>query len=100
MKRPFFDTSILIAGLIDFGESSHAPIQILNRTSQSKFFKDATSNRIRGGRIYGFHIGMIALAHQTSAIVTENKKHFLSFERQGIDVLSASEFLVALNSEI
>ncbi|MFO8027961.1 MAG: PIN domain-containing protein, partial [Opitutales bacterium] len=152
MKRPFFDTSILVAGLIDFGEPSQAAIQILDRvadgrigdaatawhcclefysvatrlpeeyrlppdvaqefvdeeimgrlgieildrTSQRQFFRYATRNGIRGGRIYDFHIGMIALAHQTSAIVTENKKHFLSFERQGIDVLSAHEFLESI----
>lgn len=154
MKRPFFDTSILIAGLIDFGEASQASIEILDRVAdgritrastawhcclefysvatrlpeeyrlslavaqefideeimgrlgieildqsgQSRFFKGATQDRIRGGRIYDFHIGMIALSHQTTAIVTENKKHFLNFERQGIDVLTANEFLQLLNN--
>jgi len=149
MKRPFFDTSILLAGLIDFGAPSVAPIQILDRIAnrqihdastawhcclefysvatklpeeyrltpdvaqefvdeeimgrlgieildradQRQFFREATRNTIRGGRIYDFHIGTVALVHQTSAIITENKKHFLNFERQAIDVLSASEFL-------
>lgn len=149
MKRPFFDTSILLSGLIDFGESSRAPIKILdlvvegripeastawhcclefysvstrlpeeyrlplevaqefideeiigrfgieivNRSSQSEFFKGARLNKIRGGRVYDYHIGMIAIAHQSTVIVTENKKHFMSFERQGMDVLSANQFL-------
>lgn len=140
MKRPFFDTSILIAGLIDFGESSQAPIQILDRVADGRiahpatawhcclesysvatrlpeeyrsapdvaeefvdgeimgclgiqildqadpslFFKDAARNRVRGGRIYDFHIGTVALTHQTSPLVTENKKHFLTLSAKAL----------------
>lgn len=149
MKRPFLDTSILLGGLIDFGKSSQAPMELLDQIAESKirnaatawhcclefysvatrlpeeyrlsletarefvveeiiarlkirtldatrqedFFTSAEQHTIRGGRIYDYHIGMIALTGTASVIVTENKKHFLNFERQGIDVLTANEFL-------
>jgi predicted nucleic acid-binding protein len=152
MNRPFFDTSILVAGLIDFGESSRASIELLDRvadqripqaatawhcclefysvatrlpeeyrlpietaqqfvdeeiiarlgveiltqTDQNSFFHSTAHNGIRGGRVYDFHIGMIALTNSASVIVTENKKHFSLFERQGLPVLNSDEFIQAL----
>lgn len=150
MRPTFFDTSILLGGLIDFGDASQAPMQILDRIAegdieepatawhcclefysvatrlpeeyrlraptaaefvheeiidrlgihvldtakQRTLFTQAASQLIAGGRIYDFHIGMIALENQASVIVTENKKHFLNFEKQGLAVRSASEYLL------
>jgi predicted nucleic acid-binding protein len=152
MNRPFFDTSILVAGLIDFGESSRASIELLDRVAdrriphaatawhccleffsvvtrlpeeyrlpietaqqfvdeeiigrlgikiltqadQKTFFRSTAQNEIPGGRVYDFHIGMIALTNFASTIVTENKKHFSLFERQGLPVLSSDEFIQTL----
>ncbi|MFU8847208.1 MAG: hypothetical protein ACNA77_00625 [Opitutales bacterium] len=149
MKRPFFDTSILIAGMIDFGEPSQAPMQILDAVAEKSireaatawhcclefysvatrlpeeyrlspeiarefvideiigrlgirtldaaqrknFLTDLVRLSIRGGRIYDHHIGTIALQNKTSVIVTENKKHFQTFERTGLCILNAQEFL-------
>lgn len=70
-------------------------IEVLDRTGQGEFFKAATRQKMHGGRIYDFHIGRIALAHQATVIVTENKKHFLNFESKELDVLTAREFLEA-----
>lgn len=152
MNRPFLDTSVLIAGLIDFGESSRASIEILDRVAdqrishaatawhcclefysvatrlpeeyrlpketaqqfvdeeiinrlnigiltqadQKSFFRATAQSGIRGGRVYDYHIGMIAMTHASSVIVTENTKHFSLFERQGLAVLNSHEYLEAL----
>jgi predicted nucleic acid-binding protein len=153
MNRPFFDTSIILAGLIDFGESSVAPIQILDQIAEGQIreastawhcclefysvatrlpeeyrlttetaaafirgeiiqnlgirilnppgdeglFTQAAANRMSGGRIYDFHIGMTALGGNLSVIVTENKKHFLNFESADTPVYNAVEFLNKLD---
>ncbi|NBB80118.1 MAG: PIN domain-containing protein [Verrucomicrobia bacterium] len=152
MNRPFLDTSILIGGLIDFGETSRAPIELLDRIAEGHiaepatawhcclefysvttrlpeeyrlppetakafvleeivkrlsicaldpvsheiFLTNAARQGIRGGRIYDFHIGSIALKANASVIITENKKHFSNFENTGTPVLNAQEFLRAL----
>jgi predicted nucleic acid-binding protein len=154
MKRPFLDTSILVGGCIDFGDSSKAPMAIIDRIAdkqihnaatawhcclefysvttrlpeeyrlspktakefvieeimarldirtldaarQEDFFIDAGKQIIRGGRIYDHHIGTIALKGNATVIVTENKKHFSLFERQGLPVLNSNEFIQALDS--
>jgi len=66
---------------------------MLDEGRRKGFFADAAQSMIRGGRVYDFHIGIVALAAGASAIVTENKKHFLTLENQGVPVLSAKEFL-------
>lgn len=43
MNRPFFDTSILVAGLIDFGESSRGPIELLDRVADGRIARAATA---------------------------------------------------------
>ncbi|HKK17127.1 MAG TPA: PIN domain-containing protein [Opitutales bacterium] len=42
MKRPFFDTSILLAGLIDLGDTSIAPIRILDQIA-TRQIRNATT---------------------------------------------------------
>jgi predicted nucleic acid-binding protein len=39
----FFDTSVLLAGLIDFGERSAAPIALLDRVAAGKLARPATA---------------------------------------------------------
>lgn len=39
----FFDTSVLLAGLIDFGASSVAPIALLDRIAEGKIARPATA---------------------------------------------------------
>ena len=43
MKRPFLDTSILIGGFIDFGDSSTAPMAIIDRIAEKRIRKAATA---------------------------------------------------------
>ncbi len=152
MNRPFLDTSVLVAGMIDFGDSSQASIhlldqvadqrirhaatawhcclefysvatrlpeeyrlpietaqqfvdeeimgrleiRILSQTDHKSFIRTLAQERIRGGRIYDYHIGRIALTSSASVIVTENTRHFFGFERQGLPVLTPQEYLEAV----
>lgn len=43
MKRPFLDTSILIGGCIDFGVSSQAPMELLDRIAEKRLRNAATA---------------------------------------------------------
>jgi hypothetical protein len=43
MKRPFLDTSILVGGFIDFGESSVAPMEIIDRIADKHIRNAATA---------------------------------------------------------
>jgi predicted nucleic acid-binding protein len=43
MKRPFLDTSILVAGLIDFGESSRAAMDLLDRVADRRIPQATTA---------------------------------------------------------
>lgn len=153
MKQPFLDTSILISGHIDFGESSQDSMRILDLIAdgtikraasawhccleffsvttrlpeeyrlspetaaefvheeimgclgidvleaqgKDSFFLEAMQHKITGGRIYDYHIGMIALTSGASVIVTNNKKHFLHFETLGLPVRSDTEYLDMLS---
>jgi len=40
---PFLDTSILLAGLIDFGDGSKAPMELLDRIADKRIRKAATA---------------------------------------------------------
>ena len=48
---------------------------------------------ISGGRIYDVHIAEIARAAGAKVIVTDNRRHFLSALRHGLQVETPSEFL-------
>src|SRR5690606_23283380 len=43
LRKPFFDTSILLAGLIDFGRSSKVPIEIFNRLAEGAYPEACTA---------------------------------------------------------
>ncbi len=151
----FLDSSILVAGLIDFGDGSGQddPQRVLDavvagrvpkgqtawhcclefysvatrlpaeyrltpeaarRLLDSVVFRDlevhglpaarrkallddCISDRVVGGRVYGRHIGAVAVAADARILVTENGRHFASLLRQGVEVLSAREFLDRLS---
>ena len=65
----------------------------LDSNHEKELLLKAESNRISGGRIYDFHIGQIALLHQATVFITENKKHFQHLQQSGLPVCSAAEFL-------
>ena len=151
----FLDTSVLLAGLIDFGPQS-APAQSLLHAVAEKgvpapatawhccleFFSVATRlppefriapadaitlleqevfsrmavhdlpasvrvpmlraaarDAIAGGRIYDAHIAEVARALGASAIVTDNRRHFLSALRYGMRVETPTEFLAGIKGK-
>lgn len=144
----FFDTSVIIAGTIDFGATSTAAMKVLGAVAEGRLSSPATSwhccleffavttrlppeyrltpedsvrilredvlsrwvicdlpaagrsgflddlvrDRVVGGRLYDAHIAEIARLAGASVVVTENRRHFTSLLRHGVQVLDASEF--------
>lgn len=60
------------------------------------FLRAAAHDSIGGGRIYDSHIAEIARAAGATAIVTDNRRHFLAALRHGIRVETPSELLSGL----
>lgn len=144
----FFDTSVLLAGVIDFGKQSVAAQSMMDRIASGstkpltawhcclEFYSVATrlpeefrlvpadaamivleeliarfsvkelpsrSRRgfidtlsregIAGGKAYDAHIAEIARHANARAVVTENRRDFISLLRHGIPVISAREAL-------
>ena len=52
-----------------------------------------------GGRIYDAHIAEVARAAGAAAVVTDNRRHFLSALRYGIRVETPAEFLGGLKGK-
>jgi len=151
----FFDTSVLLAGLVDFGPQS-VPAQLLLHAVAEKqfpppgtawhccleFFSVATrlapEFRLRpaealrlleeevfarmsvhdlpagdrlgmlraaaqdgtaGGRIYDAHIAEVARAAGATAVITDNRRHFLAALRHGIRVDTPAEFLASMRKK-
>ena len=147
----FLDTSVLLAGLVDFGPQSAPAQEVLHAVAEKKvsagtawhccleFFsvstrlppefrllpKDASlllqdevfgrmavfdlpsdargaflhmvaGERIAGGRVYDAHIAEVARSAGARAIVTDNRRHFVTALRHGIRVETAAEFAQAL----
>lgn len=148
----FLDTSVLLAGLVDFGPQSRpaqdvlhaianrrvaspmtawhcclefysvstrlppefrltpADAQLLLREEifdrmavhdlplddRANCFQAAVHDRIVGGRIYDLHIAHIARAAGAGVIVTDNRRHFLASLKDGVQVVTPSEFLAGL----
>ncbi len=149
IESVFYDTSILIGGIIDFGDSSLQSMRILDLLASgtlpqgltawhcclefysvvtrlpeeyrlepaaafglieteilsrfrvggfdlgqsASFFEQAVAHAIKGGRIYDYHIGSIALQMGASILVTENKRHFSPFQEQGLAIHTARSFM-------
>jgi predicted nucleic acid-binding protein len=147
----FLDTSVLLAGLVDFGSQSrpahlilHAvaerkltdaatawhcclefysvatrlppeyrlspadahllltkevlgrmPVHDLPAAQRGAFLQTTLDERTIGGRVYDVHIAEIARAAGTTAIVTDNRRHFLASLKHGIRVETPAEFLKA-----
>lgn len=144
----FFDTSILVAGLIETGRASEHPQKIMTAIAEGQLRRNGTAqhcclefysvatrlpeefrlapedalrlveeellgrfdvrqlpdaarapllqslghDRLAGGRVYDAHIAEIARLSRAKIVVTDNRGHFLSLARHGIDVLGAEEF--------
>jgi hypothetical protein len=56
----------------------------------------AVRDVIAGGRPYDAHIGELARAAGAAAVVTDNRRHFLSALRYGICVQAPAEYLGGL----
>jgi predicted nucleic acid-binding protein len=149
----FLDTSVLLAGLVDFGPQSAPAQEVLHAVAERKlsaatawhcclelfsvatrlppefrlapkdaslllqeevfarmtvcdlpadaraaFLRMAAEESIVGGRIYDAHIADVARTAGAGAIVTDNRRHFLTALRHGIRVETANEFARTLKS--
>ena len=147
----FLDTSVLLAGLVDFGPQSAPAQEVLHAVAERKltagtawhcclefysvatrlppefrlspkdaclllqeevfgrmtvsdlpadarveFLRTAAAEGIVGGRIYDAHIADVARSAGAGAIVTDNRRHFLTALRHGIRVETVSEFARSL----
>jgi predicted nucleic acid-binding protein len=68
----------------------------LPATDRLPLLKTASEDGAIGGRIYDAHIAEVARAAGARAVVTDNRRHFLSALRHGIRVETPTEFLVSL----
>jgi predicted nucleic acid-binding protein len=147
----FFDTSILLAGLVEMGDASVPAARILDDVargavsspvtawhcclefysvatrlpaglrlepelarrlveeevlgrfkvcdlpgdSRSRFFAEAASARMTGGRIYDVHIAEIARLAGARVVVTDNQRHFVTLAQHAIQVWNGTEYLEA-----
>ncbi len=147
----FFDTSVLLAGIIDFGDQSVAAQSLMDEVasagskpltawhcclelysvatrlpeeyrlmpsdaallvleeilgrfsirdlpsrSRKTFVESLPHDGIAGGKIYDAHIAEIARHSKAGAVVTENRRDFVTLLRYGIPVFGARETLEAL----
>lgn len=148
----FLDTSVLLAGLVDFGPQSAPAQSLLHAVAEKRvaspatawhccleFFSVATRlppefrlapadaatlleqeilarmsvhdlpaadyipllhsagrDAVAGGRIYDAHIAEVARAAGATAVVTDNRRHFLSALRYGMRIETPTEFLAGL----
>ena len=151
----FLDTSILLAGLIDFGPQSAPAQSLLHAVAEKRVGEPATAwhcclefysvatrlppefrvspsdaalllesevfarmsvhdlpvakrwpilqaaarDVIAGGRVYDAHIAEIARAAGAAAVVTDNRRHFLSALRYGMRVETPAEYLAGLKGK-
>ncbi|HVS65689.1 MAG TPA: PIN domain-containing protein [Thermoanaerobaculia bacterium] len=152
LSAPFFDTSVLVAGLIDFGETSRSALEVVDaiadgritrpltawhccleffsvatrlpeeyrlepetalrflkeevlarfdvaglaRAAREEFLAAAVGEGAVGGRIYDAHIAEVARRMGASIVVTENRRHFTSLLRHGVQVLLCEELATEL----
>lgn len=55
------------------------------------FLRSAQQERVAGGRIYDAHVAEVARLAGARVVVTDNRRHFTSLLRYGIEVLTAAE---------
>lgn len=68
-------------------------IHDLPAADRVSFLMGLVQERIAGGRVYDAHIAEVARAAGATAIVTDNRRHFLAALRHGIRVDTPTEFL-------
>jgi predicted nucleic acid-binding protein len=61
--------------------------------------RTAVREDVIGGRIYDSHIAETARAAGAALVLTENRRHFISLLRHGIQVQTAAEFIVMLDAD-
>ncbi len=152
VSEPFFDTGVLLSGLIDMGATSEASQRIMTAVADRRikapssawhcclefysvatrlpeefrlapadalklleeeilarfeihelpkgghrpFLRLAAQDGVTGGRVYDAHIAEIARAAGAAVVVTDNRPHFLTLLRHGIQVLTSREYASAL----
>lgn len=111
----FFDTSLLIAGTIDFGHSSQHALLLMDAVADGRierpfsvhdlqaelreeFLVSAAGEGTAGGRIYDAHIAEIARQSGARLVATENRRHFTPLLRHGIRVLVSAELVDEIGS--
>lgn len=67
-------------------------VRQLPEQARLPFLRTIEHERIVGGRVYDAHIAEIARLAGAKAVITDNRRHFSSLARHGIEVLSAEEF--------
>jgi predicted nucleic acid-binding protein len=70
-------------------------VRQLSERDREDFLRVLEQERVIGGRVYDAHIAEIARTSGAKAVVTDNRRHFLSLARHGIRVLDAEEFVKA-----
>lgn len=151
---PFFDTSVLLAGLVDFGPQSAPAQSLLHLVAERQltnaatawhccleffavstrlppeyrlspadaaqlvelevfgrmavhdlpaaarlaFIRSVSQDSVSGGRIYDAHIAEVARAAGASAVVTDNRRHFVTALKHGLRVETPAEFLAGFKS--
>ena len=61
--------------------------------------KSAAQEGAAGGRIYDAHVAEVARTAGATAVVTDNRRHFLAALRHGIRVDTPSEFLASFRNK-
>jgi predicted nucleic acid-binding protein len=57
--------------------------------------RQTVADRVFGGRVYDAHIAQVALEMGASVVLTDNRRHFLTSLKHGLQVQTPSEFLSA-----
>jgi predicted nucleic acid-binding protein len=62
-----------------------------------EFLRQASAERVVGGRVYDAHLAAIARSAGVGVVVTENPRHFGSLSAHGIAVETAEEYVTRNN---
>lgn len=83
--------------LIDEELLARFTVQQLPAEARGALLSVVAGERIQGGRIYDAHIAEVARTAEVTTVVTDNRRHFLSLRRVGIEVLSSQELAARLS---
>jgi hypothetical protein len=88
----FLDTSVLLAGLVDFGPQSAPAQSLLHAVAEKQVTAPATAWHC----CLEAHIAEVARAAGAAVVVTDNRRHFLAALRHGLRVETPTEFTAGL----